>query len=114
MQRDRLLLAEMIEAAQRAISLVGGSVFELEQDETRRDAVLWNFTVLGEAAGQISEEIRLRHLGVAWQNPVRLRNRIVHGYWSIDLELLYTTATELLPDFVAALQSVVASEFPDA
>ncbi len=41
-------------------------------------------------------------------------NRIVHSLWSIDLEILYTTATEPLPDFVAALRSVVASEFPDA
>lgn len=115
MQRDRLLLAEMVEAAERAISLVGGqNVLQLEQDETRRDALLWNFTVLGEAAAQVSEELRLRHPGVAWQNPMRLRNRIVHGYWSIDLEILYTTATELLPDFVAALRSMVASEFPDA
>ncbi len=105
----------MIDVAERAISLVGGqTVGQLEQDETRRDALLWNFTVLGEAAGQVSEEIRLRHPNVAWQNPIRLRNRIVHSYWSIDLEILYTTATELLPDFVAALRSVVASEFPDA
>lgn len=113
MRRDRLLLAEMIEVAERAISLVGGqTVLQLEQDETRRDALLWNFTVLGEAAGQVSEEIRLRHPGIAWQNPIRLRNRIVHSYWSIDLEILYTSATELLPDFVAALRSMVASEFP--
>ncbi|HZJ26925.1 MAG TPA: HepT-like ribonuclease domain-containing protein [Acidimicrobiia bacterium] len=115
MQRDRVLLAEMIEAAEGAIPLVGEqTILQLGQDETRRDAVLWNFTVLSEAAAQVSEEIRLRHPGVAWQNPIRLRNRIVHGYWSIDLEILYTTATELLPDFVASLPSVVASEFPDA
>ncbi|MCZ7536914.1 MAG: DUF86 domain-containing protein [Acidimicrobiia bacterium] len=105
----------MIDAGERAISLVTGqSVLDLEHDETRRDAVLWNFTVLGEAAGQVSEAIRHRHPAVTWQNPIRLRNRIVHGYWSIDLEILYTTATELLPDFVAALQAVVALEFPDA
>lgn len=115
MRRDRVLLAEMIEAGERAISLVTGqTILDLEQDETRRDAVLWNFTVLGEAAGQISEEVRYRHPGVAWQNPIRLRNRIVHGYWSIDLEILYTTATELLPGLVAALRDVVASDFPDA
>ena len=115
MQRDRLVLAEMIEAAERAISLVSGqTILDLEQDETRRDAILWNFTVLGEAAGQISDEVREHHPGVAWQNAIGLRNRIVHGYWSIDLEILHTTATEVLPGFVAALRSVVESDFPDA
>jgi uncharacterized protein with HEPN domain len=44
---------------------------------------------------------------VAWQQPTRLRNRIVHGYWSIDMDVLHTTATEQLPEFVAALHLVL-------
>jgi Ribonuclease HepT-like len=47
--------------------------------------LLWNFTVLGEAAGQVSEEVKERFPDIAWQQPQRLRNRIMHGYWSIDL-----------------------------
>lgn len=43
-----------------------------------------------------------------WQQPTRLRNRIVHGYWSIDLEILHTTASDLLPAFVAQLRAVMA------
>ncbi|MGH3200372.1 MAG: HepT-like ribonuclease domain-containing protein, partial [Streptosporangiaceae bacterium] len=54
-------------------------------DRQRRDALLWNFTVLGEAAGQLSTEVKERFPDIAWQQPIRLRNRIVHGYWSIDL-----------------------------
>ena len=38
---------------------------------------------------------------------MRLQNRIVHGYWSIDLEVLHTTATEQLPAFTADLRSVL-------
>ena len=40
---------------------------------------------------------------------MRLRNRIVHGYWSIDLEVLHTTATEQLPAFIASLRSVLST-----
>jgi uncharacterized protein with HEPN domain len=57
-----------------------------------RDALLWNFTVLGEASGQLSAEVRDKFPDMPWQQPVRLRNRIVHGYWSIDLDVLHTTA----------------------
>jgi hypothetical protein len=65
----------------------GVSVGDLEADRQRRDALLWNFTVvLGEAAGQLSDDVKTRFPGVMWQQPVRLRNRIVHGYWSVDLE----------------------------
>jgi uncharacterized protein with HEPN domain len=52
MQRDILLLTEMIDAAEQAQQLTANvTVSELESDRQRRDALLWNFTVLGEAAG---------------------------------------------------------------
>jgi uncharacterized protein with HEPN domain len=108
MQRDILLLTEMIDAG-RAGSLLASdiTVSQLEANRQRRDALLWNFTVLGEAAGWVSDEIKARFPDVAWQQPVRLRNRIVHGYWSIDLGVLHTTASEQLPDFTDELRRVL-------
>jgi uncharacterized protein with HEPN domain len=64
MQRDVLLLTEMIDAAEQAHQLAAGvTASELEADRQRRDALLWNFTVLGEAAGQLSAEIKQRYPG---------------------------------------------------
>jgi uncharacterized protein with HEPN domain len=108
MQRDILLLTEMIDAAEQARQLATGvTVSQLETDRQRRDALLWNFTVLGEAAAQLSAEVKDQFPDIAWQQPARLRNRIVHGYWSIDLEVLHTTATEQLPAFTAHLRTVL-------
>jgi len=74
MQRDLLLLGEMIEAAEQAQRLVTGiTVAELTANRQRRDALLWNFTVLGEAAAQLSDEIKQRFSEVSWQQPARLR-----------------------------------------
>jgi uncharacterized protein with HEPN domain len=110
MQRDLLLLTEMIDAAEQAQQLTAGiTVSQLETDRQRRDALLWNFTVLGEAAVQLSADIKDQFSGVPWQQPIRLRNRIVHGYWSVDLEVLHTTATEQLPAFTADLRTVLDS-----
>jgi uncharacterized protein with HEPN domain len=110
MQRDILLLTEMIDAAEQARQLTADiTVSELEADRPRRDALLWNFTVLGEAAGQLSAEVKDKFPDMPWQQPIRLRNRIVHGYWSIDLEVLHTTATEQLPAFTANLRTVLGS-----
>jgi uncharacterized protein with HEPN domain len=68
------------------------------------------FTAVCEAAGQLSAEVKdqfpRRALAV---QPIRLRNRIVHGYWSIDLEVLHTTAAEQLPAFAAGLRHVLGS-----
>jgi uncharacterized protein with HEPN domain len=109
MQRDLLLLEEMIDAAEQARSLVAGhEVAEIESDRVRRDALLWNFTVLGEAATSVSDETKPRFPDVPWRNPIRLRNRIVHGYWSVDVGVLHTTASEQLGEFVQRLRGALA------
>ncbi len=99
----------MIQAAEQARALVANTdLADLRRDRQRREALLWNFTVLGEAAAQLDDEVRGRFPDVGWEQPARLRNRIVHGYWSIDLEILHTTATDLLPAFVVGLRNVLA------
>lgn len=108
MQRDRLFLEEMISAAEQARALTGdATVEELERDRVRRDALLWNFTVLGEAAAKISEDLKSRHPEISWRRPADTRNRIIHGYWSIDLEILHTTAREQLGDLIKRLRSAL-------
>lgn len=108
MRRELVLLAEMIEAAERAQALAEGiDVHELAADLQRRDALLWNFTVLGEAAAQLDAEVKQRFPSVEWSRPTQLRNRIVHGYWSIDLAVLHTAAVEQLPGFADQLRAVL-------
>jgi uncharacterized protein with HEPN domain len=76
MQRDILLLTEMIDAAQQAQQLTADiTVGQLEADRQRRDALLWNFTVFGEAAGQLSAEVKEKFPDIPWQQPIQLRNR---------------------------------------
>ncbi len=44
--------------------------------------------VLGEAASQLNDEIKAAYPNIEWSDPIRLRNRIVHGYWSADTDVL--------------------------
>jgi uncharacterized protein with HEPN domain len=106
MRRELLLVEEMIDAAEQAHHLAIGQTAEsLAADRQRRDALLWNFTVLGEAAAQLPDDFKADHPEIPWQQPSRLRNRIVHGYWSIDLGILITTAVERLPGMVDQLRN---------
>ena len=110
MQRDRLLLTEIIDAAERIIDLVAArSPEDFDVDRDRRDALLWNYTVLGEAIAQLSDETKTANSNIAWSDPVRLRNRIVHGYWSVDLDVLVTTARNDLPAFLIDVRAVEVS-----
>lgn len=107
MRRDELLIAEKFTAAKDAIDILGarGSA-DLEADKIRRDAILWNMTVLGEAAAQVSEALQAEHPAVEWSPPTQLRNRIVHGYWSVDLDIIVATIRDKLPPLVAELRKL--------
>jgi uncharacterized protein with HEPN domain len=108
MQRDLVLITEILDAGDRIVELVTGrDVADVEADRDVRDALLWNYTVLGEAASQVSQDLKDAQPSVPWSDPVRLRNRIVHGYWSIELDILISTARQDLPDMLAALRRIV-------
>jgi len=114
MQRDRVLIAEMIHAAARVIELVGGrAATDLDADDLRRESVLWNLTVLGEAASQVSAELKEARPELTWSDPIRLRNRLVHGYWSIEMEVVVDTASDDLPAFMEQL-AVIEESLPEA
>lgn len=107
MQRDELLLDEMIVAANKLIDLLGDrTASDLAADEMRRDAVLWNFAVLGEAASQVSDRTKSEHPDIPWRRPSQLRNRIIHGYWEVDLDVIVATVNRDLPDFISRLRQI--------
>lgn len=89
------------------------SAEQVEADGLRRSALLWHFTVLGEAASQVPANVKDSQPAIAWRAATRLRNRIVHGYWNIDVETLVATAVEDLPHMIAWLDAALA-ELQDA
>ena len=107
MRRDLLLIEEMIDAAERAMELIGrATADEVAANRERCDAVLWNFTVLGEAATHVTEPTRSLAPHLSWRDPIRLRNRIVHAYWSVDIDVIVSAAQDDLPSLVAELRAI--------
>lgn len=74
MRRELLLIGEMIDVAEQACALVADvDLIALEGDRRRRDALLWNFTLLGEAAAQLDTEVKKRFPEIPWAQRARLR-----------------------------------------
>lgn len=110
MRRELLLLREMRDAAVAIRDLVAGrSAEEIDADVLRRSALLWHFTVLGEAASQIPVDTKDAHPEIAWRAATRLRNRIVHGYWDIDVDTLVATAVDDLPQMIGQLEDAITT-----
>ena len=61
-----------------------------------QDAVIRNFEVIGEAANRLSPAAR-DPAGAVWQRVIAFRNRLIHGYWSVDLLLVWDVIQKDLP-----------------
>jgi uncharacterized protein with HEPN domain len=63
--------------------------------------------IIGEAANRVSRPTRVRYPQIPWPQIAGMRNRLVHGYDVIDLDLLWDTITDDLPPLIGALQEIV-------
>jgi uncharacterized protein with HEPN domain len=72
------------------------------------DAVVRNFTVIGEAARNVPPQVEERYPHVAWAKMRGMRNVVVHVYFSVDVDIVWDAATPDPPPLVAALRVILA------
>lgn len=64
--------------------------------------------IVGEAASQVSDEFRTIHPAIPWLDIIRMRHRLVHACFDINLDTLWDTVTANLPPLIAQLQRVLS------
>lgn len=98
---DDIRIRHLIEAATKAVEFaVGRDRAALDQDEMLRLATTKLVEIVGEAAKQVSDETRQAHPDVPWSAAARMRDRLIHHYFDINLDILWTTVTVDLPDLL--------------
>ena len=75
----------------------------LRQNEILQDSMLFRLIQISENAKKISQEFKDRRQDIPWTALYGLRNRIVHDYGSVDLEIVYTTLKDDLPQLLAMM-----------
>ncbi len=98
-------MRHMLDAAREAVAISGRrGPKSLAKNRVLSLALVRLLEVLGEAAGRVSERTRGEHPEVPWAQIVGLRNRLIHGYDSVDLEVLWRVLKEDLPPLIRALE----------
>ena len=64
--------------------------------------------ILGEAASKVSGEVRLQFSNIPYANMVSMRNRLIHAYFDVDLDIVWATVSEDLPSLAPHLESALA------
>jgi len=113
LRRDPAIWLGELAAALERIAL---HVADLDRDDFLtsslvQDAVAYNFIIVGEAAGNVSESIRERHLEVPWKQMSGMRNILAHEYFRLSPEILWETATRDLPVVLPLVQDVLTAEW---
>ena len=78
------------------------------------DATLRNLELIGEAAGNIPEEVRAVAPEIPWRQVVATRNRLIHGYLGIDNDTLWSIIQDDVPILLRSLQQLKARVFTDS
>ena len=65
--------------------------------------------IVGEAAGKVSSDGKARFAGVPWPQIIAMRNRLIHGYDAVDLDIVWQIVTQDMPGLITSLEEIVSS-----
>jgi uncharacterized protein with HEPN domain len=108
-KRDPSLLVEDIGAAIEKIEryIAGMDMENFMANDKTVDAVVRNLEIVGEAARQIPAAFKESNKDVPWGQITGLRNRIVHDYFGLDLEMIWYIITSDLPELKVTIQGIL-------
>ncbi|MGB3558549.1 MAG: DUF86 domain-containing protein [Geitlerinemataceae cyanobacterium] len=107
MQRDLQFLLDMLQSAELIASYVMGSSKEEFIDNVQlQDSVIRRLLVIAEAARRVSDTTRQTLLDVPWQEINGMRNRLVHEYDAVNLNIVWDVVQNDIPTLVRSLKSV--------
>ncbi len=104
---DRVRLRHMLDHGREASDLIAGKQRDdLDNDRVLCLALVQLLQIVGEAASRVSTPVRDAHPALPWSQIVALRNRLIHGYDTIDLDILWQILDADVPELVKELESI--------
>jgi uncharacterized protein with HEPN domain len=104
-------LHHMLDHAREAVEMVRNrSRTDLDTDRMLNLALVRLMEIVGEAAARIPEAFRSRHPQVPWRDVADLRHRLIHGYDTVNFDILWTIIQHDLPPLIAQLAAIIEEE----
>lgn len=105
---DKVRLRHMLDAALEIQQYVKSSRREdLDQDRKLVHSLVRLFEIIGEAATQVSEELREDVQEIPWSVVIGMRNRLIHAYFSINLDVVWSTSKDDIPTLIQELKKLI-------
>jgi len=106
-ETDVTRLQHMLDAAREAISFARGhNRDDLDRDRGLVLILVKEIEIIGEAASKISQDVREQMPNIEWRDVISMRNRLVHIYFDLNLNILWGTVQYDLPELIGELEKI--------
>jgi uncharacterized protein with HEPN domain len=110
---DTVRLQHMHDAAVKAVKHAQGrSRADLETDELFGLAIVRLLEIIGEASKNVTQATKDANPHIPWRQISGARDRLIHGYFNVDLDIVWQTITQDLPPLIAVLDVLLSSGDP--
>jgi len=105
---DVVRVQHVLDAARQATGLAEGrSRADLDTDVMLNLSLVRLLEIIGEAARGLTAAFREAHPDVPWRKMAGMRDRLVHGYFDVNLDVVWQTVTRDLPPLIAGIEEIV-------
>ena len=105
---ESLYLSDILEAIDRILSYTSGGREAFFADPRTQDAVARNIEIIGEATRGVSEATKAAHPELPWRDMSDMRNKVIHDYFRIDLDVVWDVVRNDLPPLRAQVEALRA------
>ena len=110
-REDWVRLRHMLDTGREVLSFAEGETrASLEVDRKSALVLVKCIEILGEAASRVSKETQDKYPDIPWQKIIGMRNRLIHAYYEIDLDLVWDTVTRDLPPLISGVEKILSTE----
>ncbi len=104
---DLDLLDDILICMEKIQSYINGITYEQFIDDLKtQDAVIRNIEVIGEAAKHLSDNLRLKYSDIPWKEIVGTRDRLIHGYFGVNIDIVWRIATVDIPKLKPRIEKI--------
>jgi len=83
---------------------------EFLEDETLKRAFVRSLEIVGEASKKVSDEFKGSHPEIEWRAMAGMRDRLIHGYFGVDYDLVWDVVAEKMPALLLRIQEIVEAQ----
>jgi len=109
---DRDRLQDILDAIELAQEYVGRGRASFDADQSLRDALSFRVATIGEATRSLSQSLRDANPQVPWRQIGSMRNILIHSYFGINYDIVWSVATNDLPILEQRVRAILASGTP--